>query len=121
MRKLQLPGRSEEMPRLDENDIEIVNQQGIEGLRDQISMFIDRFLCEGSEVPRRGNPVFKAMHACGVTDRKELERIHGVPRDVKMSQKRRSAVRNLLLRWIVREANFYRDERETVQANLQKF
>lgn len=126
MRKLKLPGRDADKPRLDDEDIQLFKKLGIEGLKQQARKIVKLKLREqpendGYQTPSAGNPIYKAMHACNVASRKELSRAHKIPAGRKLSDKQIDAVVNLLIRWIVREYNFFREERRNKQKNLSDF
>lgn len=126
MRKLKLPGREPSQPRLEEHDIELIEKMGIEKLKDQTKSIVNKKLREqpendGQQTPTAGHPVYKAMHACNTSSRKELSRSHKVPAGKKLNDRQVEMVTNLLIRWIVREHNFYIQEREQRQESLENF
>ena len=126
MRKLQLPGRDVTQPRLEDFDIELIREEGIGGIKDQAREIVESKLRQqpekdGQQTPVRGNPVYKAMHACRVASRKELSRAHRVPAGKELTDKQIDAIVNLLTRWIVREYNFFLEEKEARQRNLGDF
>lgn len=124
MRRLELPGRGEDMPRLDANDIRLIREVGIPRVKEMVREIVESKLREqpdndGSQTPRAGNPVYKAMHACKASSRQELSRAHRVPAGKELSDRQVDAVVNLLTRWIVREYNFYKEE--SSQKKLEEF
>lgn len=126
MRKLKLPGRDQTRPRLTEEDIRLIEEQGIPEVKDQARRIVENKLKEqpdndGQQTPSAGNPVYKAMHACNASSRKELSRAHRIPAGKKLDDRQIEAVVNLLTRWIVREYNFYKEERKEQQKNLGEF
>ncbi|MFB6114835.1 MAG: DUF4186 family protein [Candidatus Nanohalobium sp.] len=126
MRKLKLPGRSLDMPRLNENDIDLVQDIGVEGIKEQARQIVEAKLREqpendGQQTPYAGNPVYKAMHACGAASRRDLARKHRIPAGKDLSDKQVNSVVNLIVRWIVREYNFYRQESQAEQSKLEEF
>lgn len=126
MRKLKLPGRDAEKPRLTEEDIHLFEKLGIEKLKEQARKIVEAKLKEqpendGYQTPSAGNPVYKAMHACNVASRKQLSRTHKIPAGRDLNDNQIDAVVNLLIRWIVREYNFYQEERKNKQKNLSEF
>lgn len=110
VRKLKLPERRKTEVRLDQNDIQLIQRKGLDGVKSQVEKVIDRKLAEGSEVPPRGNPVYKAMKACGADSLEQLRKTHGVGTSGELTDSEKEAVANLLTRWIVREFNYYREE-----------
>lgn len=125
MRKLKLPGRDSSRARLDETDIKIINGQGIDKIREHARQVVEQKLREqpendGSQTPFRGNPVYKAMHACGAASRKQLSQTHRIPAGKDLTDKQVESVVNLLTRWIAREYNFYMQETQA-QRNLEEY
>lgn len=125
MRKLKLPGRNKAQPRLGENDIKIINQQGIGTVKEHAREIVEQKLREqpendGSQTPPRGNPIYKAMHACNVSSRKELSTAHKIPAGKELTDGQIESVVNLLTRWIAREYNFYIQERKA-QRSLEEY
>jgi hypothetical protein len=126
MRKLKLPGRSGGMPRLSENDIELIQEIGVDGIKQQARQIVEAKLMEhpendGRQTPYAGNPVYKAMHACGAASRRDLARKHRIPAGKELPDSQVDSVVNLLVRWIVREYNFYREESRAEQKKIQDF
>lgn len=125
MRKLKLPGRTVSQPRLEETDIRIINDQGIDGIREHAEKIVERKLREqpendGSQTPYRGNPIYKAMHACNVSSRKELSKAHRIPAGKELTDQQIESIVNLLTRWIAREYNFYMQEKKA-QRSLKEY
>ena len=126
MRKLKLPGRDAQMPRLNEADIHLFEELGIEGLKQQARQIVEAKLKQqpendGYQTPSAGNPIYKAMHACRAASRKDLSRAHRIPAGKELDEQQIDVVVNLLIRWIVREYNFYQEERKNQQRNLGEF
>lgn len=114
MRKLKLPDRGDKMPKLDENDIKLIDEIGIEELKKQVNQMINIYLEKNvdKKVPKRGNPIYKAMHACNSINRKELQRTHSIPKLGNLEDRHREIITNLLIRWIIREYNYFEEERD---------
>jgi len=126
MRKLKLPGRDTTRPRLDEKDIRLIEELGLESLKDQARHIVETKLREqpendGNQTPSAGNPVYKAMHACNADSRKNLSKAHRVPAGKRLTDSQIDSVVNLLIRWIVREHNFFIQEKEERQRTLSHF
>ncbi len=124
MRKLKLPGRDVTRPRLNENDVELIREEGIAGLRDHAEMIVSETLGDpeiDKEVPMAGNPVYKAMHACNAASREQLEMSHRIPADKELNKADIASVVDLLARWIAREYNFFMEEKDRKQRNLADF
>lgn len=125
MRRLELPGRGEDMPRLEDRDVALIRKEGIPAIKEMIESIVRNKLevqpeNDGVQTPRAGNPIYKAMHACRCSSRKELSRAHRIPAGKKLSEKEVESAVNLLTRWVVREYNFYLEE-ENQQKNLKEF
>ncbi len=113
------------MPRLEDRDIALIRKEGIPAIKEMIESIVRNKLevqpeNDGFQTPRAGNPIYKAMHACRSSSRKELSRAHRIPAGRKLSEKEMESVVNLLTRWVVREYNFYLEE-EDQQKNLKEF
>lgn len=126
MRKLELPGRNSEGPKLGEEDFQLIQKVGVGNIQEQALKIVKKKLREqpendGKQTPHAGNPVYKAMHACGCSSRKKLSRTHRIPAGGEMTDRQVDAVVNLLTRWIVREYNFYIEEKRAQQKNLGEF
>ncbi|MBC5792677.1 MAG: DUF4186 family protein [Nanohaloarchaea archaeon] len=121
MRKFKLPGRDPSRPRLDEKDIELIKKQGIDKIKEISEVMVEDKLVNGKEIPRGGNPVYKAMHACNVSNRGELEGAHRIRKDRELKQSDINSIVNVIMRWIVREYNFYMEEEKEKQKSLQEF
>jgi len=126
MRKLKLPGRDAEKPRLKDEDVELIRNLGLEGLKQDARKIVEAKLEEqpendGFQTPSAGNPIYKSMHACKCASRKELSRSHRIPAGRTLTENQVDAIVNLLIRWIVREHNFYREEKKHRQRNLGEF
>lgn len=126
MRRLKLPGRDVSRPRLDENDVKLIQDIGIDGIKEQARRMVEKKLRrnpenDGRQTPLGGNPVYKAMHACNVASRRELSRAHSIPEDKELTDNQVDSVVNLIVRWVAREYNFYMEEQEQQQSNLGQF
>ena len=126
MRKLKLPGRNSDGPRLDDADFTIIEEVGIPGIKEQAQQIVENKLREqpendGRQTPHAGNPVYKAMHSCKCSSRKELSRAHRIPAGRDLNDNEIESIVNLLTRWIVREYNFYIEEKRAQQKNLNEY
>lgn len=126
MRKLKLPDRDGSKPTLDESDVELVEEVGVSGLKEHARQIVEAKLEEqpendGRQTPFAGNPVYKAMHACNTASRRDLSHTHRIPAGTDLTENEVKAVVNMLVRWIVREHNFYREEEKEQQKNLGEF
>lgn len=126
MRRLKLPGRDKTRPRLDENDIELIQKVGIKGIREQARKIVEDKLVkkpenDGSQTPVGGNPVYKAMHACNVASREEIYLSHSISENKELTNQQVDAIVELVSRWVAREYNFYMAEKEDRQQSLSEF
>lgn len=125
MRKLKLPGRDKSKPRLQEHDVALIRELGIKELKDQAREVVKNKLEEqpkndGRQTPTAGNPIYKAMHACKASSRKELSKAHRMAAGRDLTERQIDSIVNLLVRWMVREYNFYKEENDR-QKNLEQF
>lgn len=126
MRRLKLPGRDVSRPRLDETDVRLIQEIGIDGVREQARKMVEKKLRkrpenDGEQTPIGGNPVYKGMHACNVASRQEMYLSHRIPPDKELTDSQVESVANLVTRWVAREYNFYIEEKEQQQSNLGDF
>lgn len=126
MRKLSLPDRDKRKPVLDDRDIAIIKETGIKTVKQQAKEIVEDKLKhqpenDGTQTPTRGNPVYKAMHACSVHSRKSLSRKYRIPAGRELTEVQVDSIVNLLTRWIAREYNFYKEEEKIVQGNLNSY
>ncbi|MFB6244914.1 MAG: DUF4186 family protein [Candidatus Nanohaloarchaea archaeon] len=112
MRKLRLPGRDVQKPKLSEKDYRLIEDLGISELKSQAEEIVESRIEEDRDVPAAGNPIYKAMHACRAISREELSRSHRIPDTGELPDRHRKALVNLLMRWIIREYNFLEKEKE---------
>ena len=126
MRKLQLPGRTPEGPKLDEQDFQLIKENGVATVKQMAREIVEAKLKEqpendGNQTPHAGNPVYKAMHACRASSRRDLSRAHRIPAGRDMRNREVDMVVNLLTRWVVREYNFFIEEKRAQQKNLGEY
>lgn len=125
MRKLKLPGRDKSRPRLDGNDIELIKQLGIDEIKSQAEQIVRKQLkpSGGTErdIPEAGNPIYKAMHACNAESRDKLFMSHRIRPEGELTEGQVESIVDMLMRWIVREFNFYQEEEKDKQINLGDF
>lgn len=113
------------MPRLEDRDIALIRDLGVPEIKAQVREIVEQKLRtqprnDGIQTPNAGNPVYKAMHACRCSYRRELSRAHRIPAGRTLRDKEIESIVNLVTRWIVREFNFYKEE-EKEQKNLGEF
>lgn len=125
MRKLKLPGRDQTRARLDRNDIKLIKDRGIDSIKEDARDIIELKLREQPEndskqTPRAGNPIYKAMHATNISSREQLFMAHRIPEEKRLTDSQIDSLVNLVMRWIVREFNFYQKEQKS-HKNLDEF
>lgn len=124
MRKLKLPGRDKTRPRLDQNDIKLIRKQGIDQVKENAERVVEEKLEQAEadpKIPTAGNPIYKAMHACNCTSRDQLLMSHRIRSEKDLTESQVKSVVDLLMRWIVREYNFYQEEQKEKQIGLSDF
>lgn len=62
-------------------------------------------LNDGRQTPMRGHPVFKAQHACACCCRGCLEKWHGIPKGIELSDEQQKYIVGLLMAWIKAQTN----------------
>ena len=124
MRKLKLPGRDQTRPKLSEEDMKLINSMGIKEIKEQARKMVERYLKRpqsDKKVPKAGNPVYKAMHACNCTSKRDISRAHKISASRGLSNRDKESIANLLTRWVAREYNFFKEEQEMQQQELGDF
>ncbi|MFT4892877.1 MAG: hypothetical protein ACI8Z7_000665 [Candidatus Nanohaloarchaea archaeon] len=124
MRKLKLPGRDKTRPRLDQQDIKLIRKQGIDQVKRNAERLVGQKFKESEadpKIPTAGNPVYKAMHACNCTSRDQIFMSHRIRPEKELTEAQIESLTDLLIRWIVREHNFYREEEKEKQIKLGDF
>lgn len=118
MRKLKLPGRGKDQPHLDQNDMNLIREVGIDEIRDQVKTVVRDKLKEPEadpKVPTAGSPIYKAMHACRADSRDRLFMSHRIHPDHELTESQMESVSDMITRWIVREYNFFQEEEEKMK------
>lgn len=118
MRKLKLPGRGKKQPHLDQNDMALIRKVGIDEIRDQVEQVVKEKLKEPNadpSIPKAGNPVYKSMYACRADSRDRLFMSHRIRPDHELTKSQMGSVSDMLIRWIVREYNFYQEEEQKMK------
>ncbi|MFT4868354.1 MAG: hypothetical protein ACI9LV_000982 [Candidatus Nanohaloarchaea archaeon] len=124
MRKLKLPGRDKTRPRLDQQDVKLIREQGIDQVKENARRVVEQRLEESEanpKIPTAGNPVYKAMHACNCTSREQILMSHRIRPEKELTDTQVESITDLLIRWIVREYNFYQEEEKEKQIKLGDF
>ena len=94
---------------LTKKDIEYINKNGIEKIREHAKDFISKRLApayienDGAQTPTHGHPVFKAQHACACCCRECLNKWYNVPKGIALSSVQQEKIVNLLISWIEHE------------------
>lgn len=92
--------------RLDEKDIQMINEKGIDVIRSHAVDFVHKRLApavipnDGKQTPMRGHPVFKAQHATACCCRGCLSKWHHIPAGVELTREQQEYVVNVLMEWI---------------------
>ena len=92
--------------RLDEKDIQMINEKGIDVIRSHAVDFVQKRLApavipnDGKQTPMRGHPVFKAQHATACCCRGCLSKWHHIPAGVELTREQQEYVVNVLMEWI---------------------
>lgn len=92
--------------RLDEKDIQMINEKGMDVIRSHAVDFVQKRLApavipnDGKQTPMRGHPVFKAQHATACCCRGCLYKWHHIPAGVELTKEQQEYVVNVLMEWI---------------------
>ena len=92
--------------KLDEKDIQMINEKGIDVIRSHAVDFVQKRLApavipnDGKQTPMRGHLVFKAQHATACCCRGCLSKWHHIPAGVELTKEQQEYVVNVLMEWI---------------------
>lgn len=92
--------------KLDEKDIQMINEKGMDVIRSHAVDFVQKRLApavipnDRKQTPMRGHPVFKAQHATACCCRGCLSKWHHIPAGVELTQEQQEYVVNVLMEWI---------------------
>lgn len=64
---------------------------------------------DGKQTPMKNHPVFIAQHACACCCRGCLEKWYKVPKGRKLTKTQQEKIVNLLMAWIKKEYNSYKN------------
>ena len=96
--------------KLDENDIHMIQEKGIEVIQSHAVDFVTQRLApaepanDGKQTPMRGHPVFKAQHATACCCRKCLKKWHGIETGTELTSDQIQYVVDVLMEWITRQS-----------------
>lgn len=90
---------------LDESDIKLIKQFGMQGMHEHSINIIRKNLKnrpynDGKQTPYYGHPVFKAMHATACCCRKCVERWHRIPRNKVLDDKEVDFLAGVICKWL---------------------
>lgn len=95
--------------RLKPPDRQYVLDKGMDTVRSHAEAFIAQRLApafpanDGKQTPMRGHPVFLAQHACACCCRDCLEKWHGIPKGIALTESQQTYVVDTLMEWITRQ------------------
>ncbi len=100
--------RSKVIEKLDMGDSEkeYVHSRGVDILQLHAADFVRKRLApaepknDGRQTPLKGHPVFIAQHATGTSDRKKLQKFHGIKQGVELTDKEISYIVDVIILWI---------------------
>ena len=101
---------------LKEKDIKYIDEKGMEKIRSHAEDFIEKKLApaypenDGKQTPMKNHPVFIAQHACACCCRGCLEKWYKVPKGRELTKVQQEKIVNLLMAWIEREYNSYKNQ-----------
>lgn len=102
--------------RLKAKDIKYIDEKGMDTVRRHAEDFIEKKLApaypenDGKQTPMKNHPVFIAQHACACCCRGCLEKWYKVPKGRELTKVQQEKIVNLLMAWIEREYNNYKNQ-----------
>ena len=100
---------------LKEKDIAYIDEKGMDTVRRHAEDFIEKKLApaypenDGRQTPMKNHPVFIAQHACACCCRGCLEKWYKVPKGRELTKAQQEKIVNLLMAWIKKEYNSYKN------------
>ena len=94
---------------LKQKDIEYINKQGIEKIKEHAYEFINKRLKpaniknDGKQTPMKNHPVFIAQHATATCCRKCLEKWHHIKKEKELTNHEVDFIVALIIEWIKKE------------------
>ena len=85
-------------------DIAYIDEKGMDTVRRHAEDFIEKKLA-----PMKNHPVFIAQHACACCCRGCLEKWYKVPKGRELTKAQQEKIVNLLMAWIKKEYNSYKN------------
>ncbi|PNH17933.1 AAA family ATPase [Lachnospiraceae bacterium] len=91
------------------NDRAYIRDKGLAVVQSHAADFVAQRLApaepknDGKQTPMRGHPVFVAQHATATCCRGCLEKWHGIPKGVELSQEQQEYIVRVLMEWIRRQ------------------
>jgi protein gp37 len=95
--------------RLKDVDKQYVREKGMDVIRRHAEDFVRGRLApaiipnDGKQTPMRGHPVFYAQHSCACCCRGCLEKWHGIPAGVQLTEEQQTYIVDILMEWIRRQ------------------
>jgi hypothetical protein len=95
--------------RLKDADKQYVREKGMDVIRRHAEDFVRGRLApaiipnDGKQTPMRGHPVFYAQHSCACCCRGCLEKWHGIPAGVQLTEEQQTYIVDILMEWIRRQ------------------
>ena len=96
-------------------DIADIDEKGLDTVRRHADDFIEKKLApaypenDGKQTPMKNHPVFIAQHACACCCRGCLEKWYKVPKGRELTKTQQEKIVNLLMAWIKKEYNGYKN------------
>ena len=90
-------------------DKRYVQEKGMEVIRSHAGDLVRQRLApahipnDGKQTPMKGHPVFLAQHACGCCCRGCLEKWHGIPAGIPLTEEQQAYIVDTLMTWIGRQ------------------
>lgn len=96
-------------------DIAYIDEKGMDTVRRHAEDFVEKKLApaypenDGKQTPMKNHPVFIAQHACACCCRGCLEKWYKVPKGRELTKAQQEKIVNLLMVWIKKEYNSYKN------------
>lgn len=98
---------------LKKEDIEYINKNGLDKIRDHAYDFINKRLApaiiknDGKQTPTKGHPVFKAEHATATCCRSCLYKWHHISMNKELTNNEVEYIVDVIMKWIEKEYNSF--------------
>lgn len=95
--------------KLSEADKKYIENKGMDLIRKHAGEFVSKRLApayipnDGRQTPMHGHPIFLAQHGCACCCRGCLEKWHGIPAGIELTEKQQTYIIDVLMKWIEKQ------------------